>query len=126
MGDLLKILFGGIIGFGIAKAIGGDTEEKSAEDFYVYVRTEEAGKVSMYFKDYLSAKNVFQKIKTTGKVKYSDLLKNSEGEAKHYAEMIEKKYTKEDGVSSPNDIISVQEVYFGKGNEDWESKTFKN
>jgi hypothetical protein len=126
MGDLLKILFGFGVGFGVAKAFSSDNDEIKNEDFFIYVRTEEASKVNMFFKDYLSAKNVLDKIKSSGKVKYQILLDNSESEKKHYNKMVEQKLGKKDGVSLPSDMLSVSEVYFGKGNEDWESKTFKN
>lgn len=119
----------------ILAAIGGwligssskneDSNIANTDDKYtVFLRTDEGGKSSMIFSSFKEANDIFDSVKKSGKIKYQTILENSPSEEKLYKDGLEKGYTKNDGLSSPEDTLSVQEVVFRKGNDVFEEKEF--
>lgn len=124
---MLPILIALGVGYLIDELTSSEKEKptQKVEGYFVFVRSDETGKSNLIFDTYDEARNMFYKIKKSGKVKYKDILDNSEFEKKHYDSMIEKGWTKEgEGVNSPDEEIIVTELSWGKGEEEFETKEF--
>lgn len=93
--------------------------------YWVFVRSDDFGKANLNFYSYEEAKTIYDKIKKSGKVKYQDIIDNSDFEREFYEKGVEEGWTKEgQGHNSPADISSVSEISFGKGEEVFEEKQF--
>lgn len=126
---MLPYIIAAGVGYLINEIIHSDDNkkknDKKTDDFFVFIRTDNFGKATLNFYSYEEAKNMFDKISKSGKIKYQDLLDNSEFEKKHYDDGVSKGWTKEEhGLNSPLDISSVSEISFGKGDNTFEEKEF--
>ncbi len=120
---IIGAIFGGII----VKLFGsGKKEERDFNEFYVYIRGGAFGKCNLIFEDYEEAKNMYDKIAKSGKVKYQDVLDYDEKERIRYEKNVKDGLTKEEhGINFPQDIDDeIDQVAWGKGSEQFESKEF--
>jgi hypothetical protein len=127
MWNLLKILIGGVLGYGIAK-LQQDSNKKIAkkdDGFYIFVRSDEFGKSSLYFDDYTSAKKMYDKIVLSKKIKYKDIIDLDISERELYEKWKSEGKTKEDGYPTLNSTSKVQTIILSNGNSDFEEKNFK-
>lgn len=121
-----------IIGAGVGYVVALLTEKESkpitttkdAHNFYVYIRADDFGKGTMLFHTYEDARNMYHKLLKAKSVTYQDILDNVPKEQKAYDEGVEKGWTKEDGQYSPADKFELQELFWGKDNQEFEGKEF--
>jgi hypothetical protein len=96
---------------------------KVNNDFFVFVRSDDFGKSTLLFSEYSEAKKVYDKFAAKKKVRYKDLVDFDPSERKLYNQWkSEGNIGKEGYPSSLSDESKIQEISFGQGNKDFESK----
>ncbi|MDO8609513.1 MAG: hypothetical protein Q7R95_03110 [bacterium] len=126
MNDLLKVLFGGLLGFGVAKLIEPEKKEIECKDgeYYVFVRTDEFSKSTMQFDDYEKARNMYYKLLKAKKVVYKELVDNSEFEKDLYEKSKTDKDIPEEERWKLTDEGKISQIAWGKGQNTFEEKEF--
>ncbi len=85
MFNILKILFGGLLGFGLAKLIESTkTKPQIKCGYLLFVRTEKFDKSYLLFDEYQQADKMYEKIVKDKKVSYKDIVEFDKDEAKLY------------------------------------------
>ena len=126
MMNLLKILIGGVLGYGIAK-LEKDSNKKIAtkeKGFYVFIRSDKFGKNNLFFYDYQSAKKMYDKIVLSEKIKYKDIIDFDILERELY-EKWKSEGKEDDGYPTLNSTSFVSQVFLGKDEDTFEEKEFK-
>jgi hypothetical protein len=125
---MIPYIIGAGIGYLVSELLHSEKSEKkeeSSDGFYVFLRAEGLGKANLSFFDYLSAKNFYSKAVTSKKVKYGDIIKFSESEKNLYNQWkSEGNIGKEGYPTSLLQQYKLEEIVFGKGNTEFESKEF--
>jgi hypothetical protein len=125
---MIPYIIGAGIGYLVSELLHSEKSEKkeeSADGFFVFLRAEGLGKANLSFYDYESAKNFYKKAVTSKRVKYGDVIKFSEGERELYT-----KWKSEGNIGKagyPKSLLQqykLEEIVFGKGNTEFESKEF--
>jgi hypothetical protein len=98
--------------------------ENSNNDFWIYVRSDDFGKSSLSFSEYESAKNIYDKIVSSKKVRYKDIVDFDESERKLYNQWKAEGNIGKEGYPTLKSESKIQEVAFGLGNKEFESKDF--
>ena len=82
MGSSLKIVFGGVLGFGVAKLIEAN-KKKSKEncDYTIYVRSNDFDKSYLVFDNYPEAEKMYDKIVSSKTISYKDIVEYDVDEA---------------------------------------------
>ena len=125
---MIQYFIGAGIGYLVSELVRSEKSEKTEEStdgFFVFLRAEDLGKATLSFYDYESAKKFYSKAVTSKKVKYGDVIKFSEGEKELYT-----KWKSEGNIGKagyPKSLLQqykLEEIVFGKGNTEFESKEF--
>ncbi len=130
MNDLLKYLFGGLLGFGVAKLISDSPssakkeKESKNNQFYVYVRSNDFGKSGLRFDERELAQKYYNKIVTAKKVRYKDIVDFDASERKLYNQWKKEGNIGKEGYPTLSKQSKVQEVIFGQGDEVFNEKEF--
>jgi hypothetical protein len=125
---MIQYLIGAGIGYLVSELVRSEKSEKkeeSADGFFVFLRADGLGKATLSFYDYKSAKNFYSKAVTSKKVKYGDIIKFSESEKNLYNQWKSEGNIGKAGY--PKSLLQqykLEEIVFGKGNTEFESKEF--
>jgi len=125
---MIQYLIGAGIGYLVSELVRSgkpEQKEESANGFFVFLRADDLGKATLSFYDYKSAKNFYSKAVTSKKVKYGDVIKFSESEKNLYNQWKSEGNIGKAGY--PKSLLQqykLQEIVFGKGDTEFESKEF--
>jgi len=122
MSNLLRVLFGGVLGFGVAKLIEVNKGKSKANcDYTIYVRSNDFDKSYLVFDNYAEAEKVYDKIVSSKTISYKDIVKYDVDEAIYYEENKGRK-----GYPKLSDKSIVGDVIFSDQNGQIKSKKFRN
>lgn len=98
---------------------------KSKNDFWVFVRSDDFGKSTLSFSEYDGSKKFYDKFVSNKKVRYKDIVDFDASERKLYDQWKSEGNIGKDGYPSGLSSESkIQEVAFGQGDKQFESKEF--
>lgn len=129
---MIPFIIGAVVGSVVTYFIEEDKiaadkkkQSNTFKDFFIIVTSEQTfDKATLTFYSYEEAKQMYDKIVKSKKIKYQDIIDNSEFEKTHHEEALAKGYKKEDGVLNPAESYDVESVTFGKGDDEFETKEF--
>jgi hypothetical protein len=98
---------------------------KSENKFFVFVRSKDFGKSNLVFGDFASAKKLYDKVVSSKKIKYKDIVDADNFERSLYeGYKSEGNIGKEGYPSGLNAESKVEEIVIGQGENDFERKEF--
>jgi gas vesicle protein len=111
--SFIQYLIGGVIGVGVAKLFSDDNKNKSSEknNYSVYVKSDDFDKSNMRFYSFDEAKEMYDKIVKSKKVKYKEIIANDEAEKKIYDKWLEEGKIGKEGYPKLSDDSSIQSVF---------------
>jgi hypothetical protein len=125
---MIQYIIGAGIGYLISELSRSNKKEedlKSPDGFFIFLRADGLGKATLSFYDYQSAKNFYSKAIASKKVKYGDVVKFSESEKELYNQWKSEGNIGKSGY--PKNLLQsykIEEIVFGKGDTEFESKEF--